>query len=69
MADLTSKDSSQNITIVGASTTGVESNYVDATSAGGLHTNLRNSAGTEIGTASNPVKIDPTETQVEPLFQ
>lgn len=33
----------------------------------GLHTNLRNAAGTEIGTASNPVRTDPTGSTPQPV--
>lgn len=32
-----------------------------------LHANLRNASGTEIGTASNPVRIDPTGTTTQPV--
>lgn len=32
-----------------------------------IHTNLRNNAGTEIGTSANPVRIDPTGTTVQPV--
>lgn len=32
-----------------------------------LHTNLRNVAGTEIGTASDPVRTDPTGTTTQPV--
>lgn len=32
-----------------------------------LHTNLRNNAGTEIGTSANPVRIDPTGTTTQPV--
>lgn len=31
-----------------------------------IHSNLRNAAGTEIGTASNPIRTDPTGTTVQP---
>jgi hypothetical protein len=37
------------------------------TSARGLHINLRNSSGTEIGTSSNPVRIDPVGTTTQPV--
>ena len=33
----------------------------------GLHTNLRNAAGTEIGTAAAPVRTDPTGTTTQPV--
>jgi hypothetical protein len=32
-----------------------------------LHTNLRNNTGTEIGTLSNPVRINPTGTTAQPV--
>lgn len=32
-----------------------------------LHTNLRNSSGTEIATSSNPVRVDPTGTTTQPV--
>jgi hypothetical protein len=32
-----------------------------------LHSNLRNSGGTEIATASNPIRIDPTGTTIQPI--
>ncbi len=32
-----------------------------------LHVNLRNASGTEIGTASNPVRTDPTGTTTQPV--
>jgi hypothetical protein len=37
------------------------------TSARALHINLRNSSGTEIGTASNAVRIDPVGTTTQPV--
>jgi hypothetical protein len=33
----------------------------------GLHVNPRNSSGTEIGTSSNPIRIDPTGTTTQPV--
>jgi hypothetical protein len=33
----------------------------------GLHINLRNNSGTEIGTASNPIRTDPTGTTTQPV--
>lgn len=32
-----------------------------------LHTNLRNTSGTEIATSSNPIRIDPTGTTTQPV--
>lgn len=34
-----------------------------------VHTNLRNQAGTEIGTSTTPVRIDPTGTTTQPVSQ
>lgn len=34
----------------------------------GLHANLRNNAGTEIATASNPLRVDPTGTTSQPVL-
>lgn len=38
-----------------------------ATANRGLHSNLRNSSGTEIATSSNPVRVDPTGTTSQPV--
>lgn len=67
MADLGDKDSSLTVKLTGAATSGAESNFVDATTNGGMHVNLRNNAGTEIGTPSNPVRVDPTGTTTQPI--
>jgi len=37
------------------------------TSNRALHVNLRNASGTEIGTASNPIRTDPTGTITQPV--
>ncbi len=37
------------------------------TSSRALHANLRNASGTEIGTASNPIRTDPTGTTTQPV--
>jgi hypothetical protein len=37
------------------------------TSARGLHSNLRDNSGTELATASNPVRTDPTGTTTQPV--
>lgn len=55
MADLIDIQAAQTIKIVGADSAGVESTPINSTSNGGLHTNLRNNAGTEIGTVTNPI--------------
>lgn len=67
MADLSDLNAAQSVKIAGAGSTGTESAYVDATSAGGLHTNLRNAAGTEVGTAAAPLRTDPTGTTAQPI--
>lgn len=40
---------------------------VRITAARSLHTNLRNNAGTEIGTSSTPIRVDPTGTTTQPI--
>jgi hypothetical protein len=40
---------------------------VRITALKGLHVNLRNNAGTEIGTSGTPLRIDPTGTTTEPV--
>ncbi|MBZ5701486.1 MAG: hypothetical protein LAN84_06535 [Acidobacteriia bacterium] len=37
------------------------------TSSRAMHVNLRNASGTEIGTASNPIRTDPTGTTTQPV--
>jgi len=69
MADLKEKKASQAVKVVGSNSTGTEDTYVEATTAGGFHTNLRNSAGTEIATAANPARVDPTGTTAQPASQ
>lgn len=40
---------------------------IRATTNRGLHINIRNAAGTEIGTPSTPIRIDPTGTTTQPV--
>ena len=40
---------------------------VRITAQRGVHVNLRNNAGTEIGTAGTPVRVDPTGTTAQPI--
>lgn len=40
---------------------------VRITSTRGLHTNLRNASGTEVGTSGSPLRIDPTGTTTQPV--
>ena len=42
---------------------------IRATQARALHVNFRNDTGTEIGTASNPVRVDPTNTTAQEVNQ
>jgi hypothetical protein len=37
------------------------------TASRAIHVNLRNASGTEIGTASNPMRVDPTGTTAQPV--
>lgn len=61
MADLSDKQASQAVKIVGSDpSTGVEDNFAEVTATGGVHANLRNNSGTEIGTVSNPVFVSGT---------
>ena len=67
MADLTEIQSSQSVKIIGSDSAGAETTPVQSTSAGSLHTNLRDAAGTETGTAANPLRINPTGTTTQPV--
>ena len=58
MADISDINSAQTVKVVGADATGVEQTPVQSTANGGLHINLRNLAGTEVGTVASPLKID-----------
>lgn len=69
MADLSSKDSSLLVGVVGVDSTTSETNPVNATTGGGLHTNLRDAAGSELAgqkvmTSSVPVVIASNQTAV-----
>lgn len=55
MADLSDLQAAQTIKIAGASTSGGESAFVESTNNGGLHTNLRDNSGAEIGVTGNPL--------------
>lgn len=59
MADLTDIQAAGSTKIVGSSSAGIEQTPVQSTANGGLHINLRDNAGTEIGTATNPLKTIP----------
>ena len=55
MADLSDINAAQTVKIVGSDSIGLEQTPVASTSGGGLHVNLRNNAGTEIGVTANPI--------------
>lgn len=55
MADLNELQSAQTVKIVGSDVSGVEQTPIKSTGSGALHTNLRDSAGTEIGTTTDPL--------------
>lgn len=58
MSDLSSKKAAQSIKIAGADpTSGDESNFAKVDTQGNQYVNLRNSAGSEAGTVSNPVIV------------
>ena len=67
MADLSDLQAAQSIKVIGADSAGVEQTPVHSTSHGGLHTNLRNNSGTEIGTSGSPLRVDPTGTTTQPI--
>lgn len=58
MADLSDTNSAQTTKAIGADSSGVEQTPVQSTVGGGVHLNLRNNAGAEIGTAANPLQTD-----------
>ena len=55
MADISDINSAQTVKVVGSDTTGVEQTPVASTANGGLHVNLRNNSGTEIGISTTPL--------------
>lgn len=59
MADLNDVQSAGITKLVGSDSVGVEQTPIQSTSAGSIHTNLRNNAGTEIGTTANPISVSP----------
>lgn len=56
MADLTDIQAAGSTKIIGSDATGLETNPVNATANGGLHTNLRDASGNEIGVQGNQLK-------------
>lgn len=70
MADLSDIQAAGSTKIIGSDNTGLETTPVQATTAGALHTNLHDNAGTEVGTSGNPLRVNPTGTTSQPvLFQ
>lgn len=67
MSDLSSIEATEANRIVGSDATGTEQTPVQSTTAGALHVNLRNNAGTEVATAAAPLRIDPTGTTTQPV--
>lgn len=67
MSDLIDIDSTEPVKIIGSDATGVEQTPVQSTSTGSLHSNLRNNAGTEVGTSGAPLRTDPTGTTTQPV--
>lgn len=57
MADLTEIQATGVTKIIGSDASGLEQTPVQSTANGGLHINLRNNAGTEIGTTANPAIV------------
>jgi hypothetical protein len=50
-----------------AALTSGQEGTVRTTANRGLHTNIRNAAGTELATSGNPLRIDPTGTTTQPV--
>ena len=63
MGDISRKNAASNTRVVGASADGTESNFAEVTANGGLHSNLRDSSGTEFGTTANPINAKTLENQ------
>lgn len=57
MSDLTDLQAAGTTKIIGSDSTGLEQAAVQSTSSGGLHTNLRDATGTELGTATTPIVV------------
>jgi len=68
MADLNNIQASETVKIVGSDSSGIEQTPVQSTSGGAVHSNLRNDSGTEIGTSSAPIRVDPTGTTNQPVL-
>lgn len=57
MADLTGIQATEATKIVGSDGTGNEQTPVQSTTGGALHANLRNNAGTEVGSTASPLDV------------
>lgn len=57
MADLNESQAAGMTKLIGSDSSGQEQIPVQSTAAGGLHSNLRNVAGTEVGTVTNPLIV------------
>jgi len=61
MADITTKERAGSTKIIGSDSAGNESTYVESTTAGGVHANLRDDSGNEFGTEANPINAKTLE--------
>lgn len=61
MPDLSDLQSTLPVKLVGSNSSGVEDNAAEITAFGGVHSNLRNVSGTEIGTTAAPVKVQTSD--------
>lgn len=57
MADLNESQAAGMTKVIGSDATGQEQTPVQSTSNGGLHTNLRDNSGAELGTVANPIIV------------
>ncbi len=67
MPDLSSVESTEAVRLVGSDSAGVEQTPVKSTTSGGLHINLRDNAGVELGTSTNPVFTSGNAELLSPL--
>lgn len=61
MADLTDIQAAQSVKIIGANSSGVENNPMTVDANGNAYINLRDSAGLEKGTLTNPIALTPVD--------
>lgn len=69
MAELSEKDASGSTKLVGSDASGNENNFANVTAQGGLHANLRDNSGAELGTADNPIYTNSNAEILSPLPQ